>query len=83
MENPTWERARVAKGRQKLEGIQPLNEENRDFPGGLMVKNPSSNAGDLGLILDWGKIPHSGDNQVHVHSRRSARAETREKPCEP
>ena len=46
-----------------------------------MVKNPPSSAGDLGLIPDWGsKIPRSGDNQVHVHSRRSACAETRKKP---
>ena len=53
----------------------------RDFPGGLMVKNPPSRAGDLGLIPGGGsKIPRSGDNQVHVHSRRSACAETREKP---
>ena len=29
-----------------------------DFPGGTMVKNPPSNAGDMGLILGRGaKIP--------------------------
>ena len=29
-----------------------------DFPGGPVVKNLSSNAGDVGLILGWGgKIP--------------------------
>ena len=32
----------------------------RDFPGGLVVKNPPSNAGDAGLIPGWGtKIPHA------------------------
>ena len=32
---------------------------NRDFPGGPVVKNPPSNAGDAGLIPGWGtKIPH-------------------------
>ena len=25
----------------------------RDFPGGPMVKNPPSKAGDVGLILGW------------------------------
>ena len=30
-----------------------------DFPGGLVVKNPPSNAGDAGLIPGQGtKIPH-------------------------
>ena len=32
----------------------------RDFPGGPVVKNPPSNAGDVGLILGQGtKIPHA------------------------
>ena len=31
-----------------------------DFPGGPVVKNPPSNAGDLGLIPGLGtKIPHA------------------------
>ena len=31
-----------------------------DFPGGPMVKNPPSNAGDMGLILGGGaEIPHA------------------------
>ena len=31
-----------------------------DFPGGPVVKNLSSNAGDVGLILGWGtKIPNA------------------------
>ena len=32
----------------------------RDLPGGPMVKNPPSNAGDAGSIPGWGtKIPHT------------------------
>ena len=32
----------------------------RDFPGGPVVKNPPSNAGDVGLIPGQGtKIPHA------------------------
>ena len=32
----------------------------KDFPGGPVVKNPPSNAGDVGLIPGWGtKIPHA------------------------
>ena len=32
----------------------------RDFPGGPVVKNLPSNAGDAGLIPGWGtKIPHA------------------------
>ena len=32
----------------------------RDFPGGPMVKNPPSKAGDAGSIPDQGtKIPHA------------------------
>ena len=32
----------------------------RDFPGGPVVKNPPSNAGDMGSIPGWGaKIPQA------------------------
>ena len=32
----------------------------RDFPGGPVVKNTPSNAGDVGSIPGWGtKIPHA------------------------
>ena len=32
----------------------------RDFPGGTLVKNLLSNAGDMGSIAGWGtKIPHA------------------------
>ena len=33
---------------------------NGDFPGGPVVKNPPSNAGDVGSIPGWGtKMPHA------------------------
>ena len=36
----------------------------RDFPGGPVVKNPPSNAGDMGSVPDWGtqgtEILHAG-----------------------
>ena len=34
----------------------------RDFPGGLVVKNLPSNAGDAGSIPGWGaRIPHASE----------------------
>ena len=37
-----------------------LKEEERDFPCGPVVKNPPSNAGDMGSISGQGtKIPHA------------------------
>ena len=45
-----------------------------DFPGGPVVKNPPSNAGDAGSIPGWGtKIPHAT-------GQLSPCAATREKP---
>ena len=40
------------------EALQIVEERSQDVPGGPVVKNVPSNAGDLGLIADWGtKIP--------------------------
>ena len=40
----------------------------RDFPGGPVVKNPPSNAGDIGSIPGWGtKIPHA-TGQLSPHT---------------
>ena len=37
-----------------------LSQMWRDFTGGLLVRNPPLNAGDVGSILGWGaKIPHA------------------------
>ena len=45
-----------------------------DFPGGPVVKNPPSNAGDVGSIPGRRtKIPHAAE-------QLSPRASTREKP---
>ena len=39
---------------------QSFKKETWDFPGGPVVKNPPSDAGDAGLIPGWGtKIPHA------------------------
>ena len=44
-----------------------FKEEARDFPGGPVVKNLPSNAGDAGLIPGQGtKIPHAM-GQVSLH----------------
>ena len=47
----------------------------RDFPGGPVVKNLPSNAGDMGSMPGWGtKIPHAME-------RLSLYAITREPVC--
>ena len=49
--------------------LLPLIEiAKRDFPGGPVVKNPSCNAGDAGLIPGRGtKIPHAA-GQLSPHA---------------
>ena len=32
----------------------------RGFPGGSVVKNPPTNAGDTGLVPGWGRSPGGG-----------------------
>ena len=51
----------------------------RDFPGGPVVKNPPSNAGDVGLIPGWGtKIPHAaGQLSPHAATTELARLNER------
>ena len=40
--------------------ILTIKKKYRDFPGGPVVKNPPSYAGDMGLIQGQGtKIPHA------------------------
>ena len=44
----------------KKRSILKLHEKYKDFPGGPVVKNPPSNARDMGLIPGWGtKIPQA------------------------
>ena len=53
-----------------------------DFPGGPVVKNPPSNAGDVGSIPGWGtKIPHAtGQLSPHVPQLQLARLNERALP---
>ena len=45
----------------------------RDFPGGLVVKNPPSNAGAVGSTPGWGtKIPHAA-GQLRLHALERSR----------
>ena len=45
-----------------------IKEKIWDFPGGPVVKNPPSNAGDAGSIPGWGtKIPHAME-QLSLHA---------------
>ena len=56
-------------------GCKLLNGTCWDFPGGAVVKNPPSNAGDMGSSPGWGiKIPHA-------MGQRSPRTATTELPC--
>ena len=52
-----------------LEEISSLSHSGiRDFPGGPMVKNPPSNAGDTASIPDLeAKIPHA-QRQLSLHT---------------
>ena len=44
----------------------------RGFPGGLAVKNPPANAGDVGLILESGRSPGEGhDNPLQYSFLRN------------
>ena len=69
-----------------------------DFPGGPVVKNPPSNAGDMGLIPGQGtKIPHalgqlspctatreaSSPQVLSPHSTRKTHTLQLEKACAP
>ena len=51
-----------------------------DFPGGAVVKNPPSNAGDTGSIPGWGiKIPHA-TGQLSPRAATTELAPQRESP---
>ena len=57
----------------------PLTDEwikkmySRDFPGGLVVKNLPSSAGDVGSIRGWGiKIPHAAGELLSLCALESA-----------
>ena len=45
----------------------------RGFPGGLVVKNPSASAGDVGLIFELGRSLGEGNgNPLHYSSLRNS-----------
>ena len=63
------------------------NKPIRDFPGGLVVENPDSNAGDVSLIPSWGtKIPRAmGQLNLHAttlsqHSGKKKSASKKQNP---
>ena len=41
---------------------------NRDFPGGSVVKNPPANAGNAGLIPESGRSPGGGKSNLFQYS---------------
>ena len=68
-----------------------IKAKRRGFPGGPVVKNPPSNAGDAGSIPGWGtKIPHAAgqlslcatttEPTRHNEREKNPHATTREKP---
>ena len=65
----------------------PQKIKNRDFPGGPVVKNPPSNAGNAGSITGRGiKIPHaagqlSPDTATTEPARSRAHVPQLEKPA--
>ena len=54
----------------------------RDFPGGPVVENPPSNAGDVGSIPGWEtKVPHAVGQLSPRTTTREARAPQQKIPC--
>ena len=57
--------------------------EPRDFPGGPVIKNPPSNAGDMGSIPGRGtKIPHAA-GQLSLRATTTELAYLSERACVP
>ena len=58
-----------------------LNRNNRDFPGGPVVKNPPTNAGNAGSIPGRGtKIPHAA-GQLSPRATATEFARLKERGC--
>ena len=56
----------------------------RDFPGGPVVKNPPSNAGDVSSIPGRGiKIPHATGQLSPCMATREKTAQSKEDPVQP
>ena len=60
-----------------------LKELSRDFPGGPVVKNLPSNAGDVGSIPSRGtKIPHAvGQLSPHTATREKPACRNKDPAC--
>ena len=70
-----------AAGLNKL--LSSIKSLSRDFPGGPVVKNPCSNAGDEGSIPGQGtKIPHAS-GQLSLHATIGEPAHLNEDPARP
>ena len=55
-----------------------LKYDTRDFPAGPVVKNPPSNAGDVGSISGQGtKIPHATGQVSHHTATKRPHAATK------
>ena len=55
-----------------------MNEKFRDFPGGVVVKNPPANAGDMGLIPGPGRFHMPRSNYARAPQLLSPHAATAE-----
>ena len=68
-----------------MQGWISLTKTNQrwDFPGGPMVKNPPSNAGDAGSIRGRGtKIPHAS-GQLSTRAATTEPARLNKRACTP
>ena len=71
--NPISDKELVSK---IYEEFLQLNNKNRDFPGGAVVKNPPANAGVQSLV--WEDPTCCGANEPVCHNYWSPRAATTE-----
>ena len=63
--------------------LSSIKSLSRDFPGGPVVKNPCSNAGDEGSIPGQGtKIPHAS-LWLSLHATTGEPAHLNEDPAQP
>ena len=66
MNSVNLENARLIFRNQLLFYSLIMNRDISDFPGVLEVKNPPDNAGDTGLIPDWGRSHIPQSSQAHA-----------------
>ena len=66
-------------GKKKKQSI--VKKENKDFPGGSVIKNPPANEGDTGLIPGLGRSHMPWSNKTCEPQLLSPRAATTEPTC--